>query len=66
MQELGRLPDFATALVARIMEHDLMPNEPNHLLVNEYNLGQGIMPHTGKYRKVNILTDTCLSLSLIL
>jgi alkylated DNA repair dioxygenase AlkB len=29
------------------MENKWMPNKPNHLLVNEYNPGQGIMPHIG-------------------
>ncbi|ORZ02462.1 hypothetical protein BCR43DRAFT_431508 [Syncephalastrum racemosum] len=61
MQELGPLPDFATPLVARIMEHNLMPNQPNHLLVNEYNLGQGIMPHTDAPK---LFGPAILSLSL--
>ncbi|KAI8144962.1 hypothetical protein BJV82DRAFT_606914 [Fennellomyces sp. T-0311] len=46
LEDLGPLPDFSNDIVDRIMEHELMPNVPNHLLVNEYNLGQGIMPHT--------------------
>ncbi|KAI9491574.1 hypothetical protein BDB00DRAFT_831991 [Zychaea mexicana] len=46
LEELGPLPEFSSAIVDRIMKQELMPNVPNHLLVNEYNLGQGIMPHT--------------------
>jgi alkylated DNA repair dioxygenase AlkB len=55
MEEYGPLPDFATILVDRIMENKLMANTPNHLLINEYNAGQGIMPHTG-----NTLTSILL------
>ncbi|KAI8370127.1 hypothetical protein EDC96DRAFT_503153 [Choanephora cucurbitarum] len=45
LEEYGPLPEFSQLLVDRIMQHQLMPNTPNHLLVNEYNAGQGIMPH---------------------
>ncbi|OBZ86666.1 Alkylated DNA repair protein alkB 8, partial [Choanephora cucurbitarum] len=45
LEEYGPLPEFSQLLVDRIMQHQLMPNIPNHLLVNEYNAGQGIMPH---------------------
>jgi alkylated DNA repair dioxygenase AlkB len=47
MEEYGPLPKFTDFLVDRIMENRWMPNKPNHLLVNEYNPGQGIMPHIG-------------------
>ncbi|CDS06212.1 hypothetical protein LRAMOSA08740 [Lichtheimia ramosa] len=46
LEKYGPLPDFTHAVVTRIMENKLMPKEPDHLLVNEYNAGQGIMPHT--------------------
>ena len=49
LEEYGPLPEFSQLLVDRIMQHQLMPNTPNHLLVNEYNAGQGIMPHIGKF-----------------
>ncbi|KAL9555822.1 hypothetical protein MBANPS3_002192 [Mucor bainieri] len=45
LEEYGPLPDFTDFLVDRIMENKWMPHKPNHLLVNEYNPGQGIMPH---------------------
>ncbi|CEP07854.1 hypothetical protein [Parasitella parasitica] len=45
MEEYGPLPAFTNFLVDRIMENKWMPNSPNHLLINEYNPGQGIMPH---------------------
>jgi alkylated DNA repair dioxygenase AlkB len=44
--ELGPLPDFVTTILARIVDQGLS-SPPNHLLVNEYEPGQGIMPHTG-------------------
>ena len=47
LEKYGPLPEFTHAVVARIKENKLMPKEPDHLLVNEYNAGQGIMPHTG-------------------
>ncbi|CAO3635686.1 unnamed protein product [Mucor fragilis] len=45
LEEYGPLPDFTNFLVDRIMKNNWMPRKPNHLLVNEYNPGQGIMPH---------------------
>lgn len=45
LEEYGPLPEFIEFFVKRIMDHQWMPNKPNHLLVNEYNAGQGIMPH---------------------
>ncbi|KAI8353328.1 hypothetical protein BD560DRAFT_408252 [Blakeslea trispora] len=45
LEEYGPLPDFSQFIVDRIMQHGWMPHQPNHLLVNEYNPGQGIMPH---------------------
>lgn len=48
LEELGPLPDFVQPVLARIAEQDLSP-PPNHLLVNEYEAGQGIMPHTGEF-----------------
>ncbi|CDH55167.1 2og-fe oxygenase [Lichtheimia corymbifera JMRC:FSU:9682] len=46
LEKYGPLPAFTHTVVTRIMENKLMPKEPDHLLVNEYNAGQGIMPHT--------------------
>ncbi|KAG2196993.1 hypothetical protein INT47_006940 [Mucor saturninus] len=45
LQEYGPLPPFCQFFVDRILQHLWMPDTPNHLLVNEYNPGQGIMPH---------------------
>ncbi|CAO3667200.1 unnamed protein product [Rhizopus stolonifer] len=45
LEEYGPLPSFVESFVNRIIENKWMPNPPNHLLVNEYNSGQGIMPH---------------------
>jgi hypothetical protein len=49
LEEYGPLPSFSEFIVNRIMENSWMPNKPNHLLVNEYNAGQGIMPHIGTF-----------------
>ncbi|RUS31682.1 hypothetical protein BC938DRAFT_477327 [Jimgerdemannia flammicorona] len=44
---LGPLPDFLSFLVDRIVERAFMDGDtPNYLVINEYELGQGIMPHT--------------------
>jgi len=51
LEEYGPLPGFTDFLVDRIMDNKWMPNKPNHLLVNEYNPGQGIMPHVGNGQK---------------
>ncbi|KAI8997659.1 hypothetical protein BDB01DRAFT_713712 [Pilobolus umbonatus] len=45
LEKYGPLPDYTAFFVDRIMEYKWMPHTPNHLLVNEYNAGQGIMPH---------------------
>lgn len=48
LQEYGPFPQFCQSFVDRIVANAWMDQIPNHLLVNEYNLGQGIMPHIGK------------------
>jgi alkylated DNA repair protein alkB homolog 6 len=40
------LPDWVRSLFDRVASLGLFPAPPNHLLVNEYESGQGIMPHT--------------------
>ncbi|ORX52721.1 hypothetical protein DM01DRAFT_290212 [Hesseltinella vesiculosa] len=62
LEEYGPLPSFVDDLVVRIMNHQLMPHRPNHLLVNEYNQGQGIMPHTDAPA---LFGPSILSLSLL-
>ncbi|KAI9285261.1 hypothetical protein BC943DRAFT_380383 [Umbelopsis sp. AD052] len=61
LQELGPLPDFVTPILDRIADQNLSP-PPNHLLVNEYEPGQGIMPHTDA---PSIFGPAILSLSLL-
>ncbi|KAI9312217.1 hypothetical protein BX666DRAFT_1989766 [Dichotomocladium elegans] len=46
LEKYGPFPDFVNSIVSRIMDNHLMRIRPDHLLVNEYNAGQGIMPHT--------------------
>ncbi|KAI7901193.1 uncharacterized protein BX663DRAFT_515217 [Cokeromyces recurvatus] len=45
IEEYGPLPKFIDFFIDRIIESKWMSNKPNHLLINEYNPGQGIMPH---------------------
>lgn len=47
LQEYGPFPSFCNFFVDRIIENNWMDHKPNHLLVNEYNPGQGIMSHIG-------------------
>ncbi|KAL2918697.1 hypothetical protein HK105_201531 [Polyrhizophydium stewartii] len=63
VERLGPLPPFVQPLVARMQAHGVFAAEPpNHLLVNEYDLGQGIMAHTDS---TAIFGDTVTSLSLL-
>lgn len=62
LEEYGPLPDFTDFLINRIMEYKWMPRKPNHLLVNEYNPGQGIMPHVGKCQRI---IAACMNTALI-
>ncbi|KAI8975559.1 hypothetical protein BDF20DRAFT_879316 [Mycotypha africana] len=62
IEEYGPLPDFSEFFVQRIMENGWMPHKPNHLLINEYNLGQGIMPHVDAPA---LFGSNILSLSLL-
>ncbi|KAJ3168675.1 hypothetical protein HDU88_001568 [Geranomyces variabilis] len=46
VQDLGPLPDFLTNIISRMREHGVFAEKPPELcLVNEYEPGQGIMPH---------------------
>ena len=42
------LPPFLSVLVDALVQAGLFPPQcrPNHVLINEYNSGEGIMPHT--------------------
>ncbi|CAO3649865.1 unnamed protein product [Cunninghamella echinulata] len=62
LEKYGPLPTFVDTIVDRIMEYQLMPAQPNHLLVNEYNKGQGIMPHVDAPA---LFGPSILSLSLL-
>ena len=43
---LQPLAPFLQRVVDRLAALDIFPRLPNHVLVNEYKPGQGIMPHT--------------------
>ncbi|EAR83837.1 2OG-Fe(II) oxygenase family oxidoreductase (macronuclear) [Tetrahymena thermophila SB210] len=40
------LPTFLEALSAKLYQSKISPKKPNHVLLNEYQKGVGIMPHT--------------------
>ncbi|RYG42510.1 hypothetical protein EON68_01720, partial [archaeon] len=48
LHDVEALPPFAERIVDALMRAGVFPTElrPNHLLINEYLPGQGIMPHT--------------------
>lgn len=45
--ERAPLPEFCTAVCATLVEAGVFPASapPNHVLVNEYRVGEGLMPH---------------------
>ncbi|EGF82271.1 hypothetical protein BATDEDRAFT_87049 [Batrachochytrium dendrobatidis JAM81] len=61
---LGSLPAFSSFVIDRMLlpEFNVFPNDPpNHVLVNEYQPGQGIMPHVDSQ---DTFGDVVTSLSL--
>lgn len=53
------IPLVLNSLMKKVDSLDVFPNPPNHILVNEYTPGQGIMPHTDGsafYRLVSTVT----------
>lgn len=45
---LGSLPHWANAVCARLVQRNIFAAEPDQLIVNEYEPGQGIAPHTDR------------------
>jgi len=53
------LPQFLLTITRRLVESGVFQQSPNHVLLNEYSAGQGIMPHKDGplyYPKVAILS----------
>lgn len=46
LTERTPLPDWADMFSQRMFDEKIFPLKPNHVLVNEYKIGEGIMPHT--------------------
>ncbi|CAG8487029.1 15900_t:CDS:2 [Acaulospora morrowiae] len=49
MRDLGPLPDFMDFIIQRLVNQEIIRDTkdiPNMCIVNEYDAGQGIMPHT--------------------
>ena len=45
---LGVLPQWSGAIVERLMQEKIFATQPEQLIVNEYQPGQGIAPHTDR------------------
>ena len=43
---IGELPEWILFLCDRLVEQNVFPTHPDQLIVNEYEPGQGIAPHT--------------------
>lgn len=59
-----KIPEWLNKYIMKIKDLSIYPssNLPNHVLVNEYASGQGIMPHTdGPLFYPTITTISCLS-----
>ncbi|KAJ1981575.1 hypothetical protein H4R35_000669 [Dimargaris xerosporica] len=61
MTPLEPLPPWGEALVSRLMTLPILDERPNTLIINEYEPGQGIMPHTDA---PSIFGNAIVSLSL--
>ncbi len=47
-QRLGELPDWAHRFAERLVEQSIFTTPPSQLIVNEYQPGQGIAPHSDR------------------
>ncbi|CAG8678303.1 6240_t:CDS:2, partial [Scutellospora calospora] len=63
-QNLGPLPTFTDFIINRFKQQKIIDfdDEPNMCIINEYEAGQGIMPHTDA---ATIFGPIILSLSLL-
>lgn len=46
--KIGELPEWVSFLCGRLVEQDVFTTHPDQLIVNEYEPGQGIAPHTDR------------------
>ena len=46
LSEATNLPNWVDIFSKRLFDEHIFPLKPNHVLVNEYKPGDGIMPHT--------------------
>ncbi|KAJ1982997.1 hypothetical protein H4R34_001539 [Dimargaris verticillata] len=61
MTPLAPLPTWGEALVSQLMTLPILDERPNTMIINEYEPGQGIMPHTDA---PSIFGNAIVSLSL--
>ncbi|KAI8913581.1 hypothetical protein EDD86DRAFT_187693 [Gorgonomyces haynaldii] len=62
VSKLDPLPIWSQFVIERLQSKGFFQEKPNHLLINEYDLKQGIMPHIDSG---DIFGDTVTSLSLL-
>nr|CAG8613644.1 10308_t:CDS:2 [Entrophospora candida]CAG8620970.1 8668_t:CDS:2 [Entrophospora candida] len=62
MKDLGPLPDFLDFIIKKIINQEIDQEPPNMCIINEYEAGQGIMPHIDT---ATIFGPVVLSLSLL-
>ncbi|KAJ3022103.1 hypothetical protein HKX48_007036 [Thoreauomyces humboldtii] len=60
-EALGPLPDFLNSVVERMQREEIFHGPPDLCLINEYDVGQGIMPHVD----ARTFGPTVTSLSLL-
>ncbi|ORZ23731.1 hypothetical protein BCR41DRAFT_293531, partial [Lobosporangium transversale] len=60
--DMEALPSMFNFLTQRLLDHQIYTKSPNSIIVNEYEAGQGIMPHVDAPR---IFGPTISALSLL-
>ncbi|KAJ3158732.1 hypothetical protein HDU86_002697 [Geranomyces michiganensis] len=67
IQDLGPLPDFLANVILRMRERGIFADKaPELCLVNEYLLGQGIMPHVDSGAFGPVVTSLSLGTSCVM
>lgn len=63
-EKAEKIPSFLKPLLERFIEQNILSEDdfPNSLIINEYNEGQGIMPHVDS---TTIFGKVIMSLSLL-
>ena len=60
------LPNYYLPIINRIKENGINPHICNHILLNEYYPGEGIMPHTDGSAYYPIVSNISLNSQIVL